>query len=281
LYLAKEQGRNTFRFFSPELDARVRARMHLENDLRLAVDRDEFILHYQPQVELATGRIIGLEALIRWLHPQRGLVAPGLFISTAEETGLILPIGEWALRTACLQARAWQEAGGPRLRIAVNISGKQLNGEDLVGVVRRILAETHCDPRLLGLEITESAVMADPRDAIRVIRTLHEIGLEVTVDDFGTGYSSMAYLKRFALDRLKIDATFIRGTPEDKDDVAIVQATIALARQFRLRVTAEGVETQAQRAFLRAHECDAIQGFLIGAPMPGQDVSAMLSLVTS
>ena len=281
LYLAKEQGRNTFRFFSPDLDARVRARMHLENDLRLAVDRDEFLFHYQPQIELATGRIIGVEALLRWLHPQRGLVLPGAFIPTAEETGLILPIGEWALRAACMQARAWQEAGCPRLRIAVNISGKQLNGADIVGVVRRTLAETNCDPRLLGLEITESAVMADPREAIRVIRALHELGLEVTIDDFGTGYSSMAYLKRFALDRLKIDATFIRGTPEDKDDVAIVQATIALARQFRLRVTAEGVETAAQRAFLEAHDCDAIQGYLISAPLPGQDISAMLCPATA
>ena len=281
LYLAKEQGRNTFRFFSPDLDAKVRARMHLENDLRLAVDRNEFLLHYQPQVELATGRIIGVEALLRWLHPQRGLVLPGSFIATAEETGLILPIGEWALRAACMQARAWQEAGGPQLRIAVNISGKQLNGADIVGVVGRILSETQCDPSLLGLEITESAVMADPRDTIRVIRALHELGLEVTLDDFGTGYSSMAYLKRFALDRLKIDATFIRGTPEDKDDVAIVQAIIALARQFRLRVTAEGVETTAQRAFLLAHRCDAIQGFLISAPLPGQDVGALLSLATA
>jgi diguanylate cyclase (GGDEF)-like protein/PAS domain S-box-containing protein len=281
LYLAKEQGRNTFRFFSPDLDAKVRARMHLENDLRLAVDRNEFLLHYQPQVELATGRIIGVEALLRWLHPQRGLVLPGAFIAVAEETGLILPIGEWALRTACVQARAWQEAGGPQLRIAVNISGKQLNGADIVGVVGRILAETRCDPRLLGLEITESAVMADPRDTIRVIRALHELGLEVTLDDFGTGYSSMAYLKRFALDRLKIDATFIRGTPEDKDDVAIVQAIIALARQFRLRVTAEGVETTAQRAFLQAHRCDAIQGFLISAPLPGQDIAALLAPVTA
>ena len=281
LYLAKEQGRNTFRFFSPDLDAKVRARMHLENDLRLAVDRNEFLLHYQPQVELATGRIIGVEALLRWLHPQRGLVLPGSFIATAEETGLILPIGEWALRAACVQARAWQEAGGPQLRIAVNISSKQLNGADIVGVVGRILSETRCDPRLLGLEITESAVMADPRDTIRVIRALHELGLEVTLDDFGTGYSSMAYLKRFALDRLKIDATFIRGTPEDKDDVAIVQAIIALARQFRLRVTAEGVETTAQRAFLQAHRCDAIQGFLISAPLPGQDVGALLSLATA
>jgi diguanylate cyclase (GGDEF)-like protein/PAS domain S-box-containing protein len=280
LYLAKEQGRNTFRFFSPDLDAKVRARMHLENDLRLAVDRNEFLLHYQPQVELATGRIIGVEALLRWLHPQRGLVPPGAFIATAEETGLILPIGEWALRTACLQARAWQEAGGPPLRIAVNISGKQLNGADIVGVVHRILTETGCDPSRLGLEITESAVMADPRDTIRVIRALHELGLEVTLDDFGTGYSSMAYLKRFALDRLKIDATFIRGTPEDKDNVAIVQATIALARQFRLRVTAEGVETKAQRAFLLANDCDAIQGFLISAPLPGQDIGALLSLAT-
>lgn len=281
LYLAKEQGRNTFRFFSPDLDAKVRARMHLENDLRLAVDRDEFLLHYQPQIELATGRVIGVEALLRWLHPQRGLVLPGSFIPTAEDTGLILPIGEWALRAACLQARAWQEAGGPRLRIAVNISGKQLNGADIVGVVRRILSETRCDPRLLGLEITESAVMADPRETIRVIRALHELGLEVTLDDFGTGYSSMAYLKRFALDRLKIDAAFIRGTPEDKDDVAIVQATIALARQFRLRVTAEGVETTAQRAFLKAYNCDVIQGYLVSAPLPGQDVSAMLSLATA
>lgn len=281
LYLAKEQGRNTFRFFSPELDARVRARMHLENDLRLAVDRDEFVLHYQPQIDLTSGRIIGAEALLRWLHPQRGLVAPGLFIPTAEETGLINPIGEWALRTACLQAHAWQESGREKLRVAVNISGKQLNGADIVGVVRRTLAETHCDPRMLGLEITESAVMEDPRDASRVIRSLHDIGVEVTVDDFGTGYSSMAYLKRFALDRLKIDATFVRGTPDDKDDVAIVQATIALARQFRLRVTAEGVETAAQRAFLRAHQCDAIQGFLVSAPLPSQDLSEMLGLVTA
>jgi diguanylate cyclase (GGDEF)-like protein/PAS domain S-box-containing protein len=281
LYLAKEQGRNTFRFFSPELDARVRARMHLENDLHQAVEREEFVLHYQPQIELASGRIIGVEALLRWLHPQRGLVAPAAFIPTAEETGLILPIGEWALRAACRQAAAWQESARQRLRVAVNISGKQLNGADIVGVVRRTLAETHCDPRMLGLEITESAVMEDPRDAIRVIRSLHEIGVEVTIDDFGTGYSSMAYLKRFALDRLKIDATFVRGTPEDKDDVAIVQATIALARQFRLRVTAEGVETAAQRAFLRAHQCDAIQGFLISAPLPGQDLSEMLGLATA
>jgi diguanylate cyclase (GGDEF)-like protein/PAS domain S-box-containing protein len=277
LYLAKEQGRNTFRFFSPDLDAKVRARMHLENDLRLAVDRDEFLLHYQPQIELATGRIIGVEALLRWLHPQRGLVAPGAFIPTAEETGLILPIGEWALRAACLQARAWHESGARRVRVAVNISGKQLNGADIVGVVRRILTETHCDPSMLGLEITESAIMSDPRDAIRVISALHELGVEVTIDDFGTGYSSMAYLKRFALDRLKIDATFVQGTPEDKDDVAIVQATIALARQFRLRVTAEGVETTAQKTFLKEHECDAIQGFLVSAPLPGQDLSGMLT----
>ena len=281
LYLAKEQGRNTFRFFSPDLDAKVRARMHLENDLRLAVDRGEFVLHYQPQIELATGRVIGAEALIRWLHPQRGLVAPAAFIPTAEETGLILPIGEWALRTACLQARAWHETGRPRLRVAVNISGKQLNGADIVGVVRRTLAETRCDPRMIGLEITESAVMNDPRDATRVIQLLHELGVEVTIDDFGTGYSSMAYLKRFALDRLKIDATFIHGTPDDKDDVAIVQATIALARQFRLRVTAEGVETAAQRAFLRAHQCDAIQGYLISAPLPSQDLGELLGLATA
>jgi diguanylate cyclase (GGDEF)-like protein/PAS domain S-box-containing protein len=280
LYLAKEQGRNTFRFFSPDLDARVRARMHLENDLRLAVDRNEFILHYQPQIELASGKITGVEALLRWLHPQRGLVPPNAFIPTAEDTGLILPIGEWALRTACQQARTWQQLGQP-LRISVNISGKQLNGADLVSVVRKTLADSECDPRLLGLEITESAVMSDPQDAIRVIDSLHELGVEVAIDDFGTGYSSMSYLKRFALDRLKIDGTFIQGTPQDKDDVAIVQATIALARQFRLRVTAEGVETAAQRAFLQAHDCDAIQGFLVSAAVPSQDLSQMLARGTA
>jgi diguanylate cyclase (GGDEF)-like protein len=281
LYLAKEQGRNTFRFFSPDLDASVRARMHLENDLRLAVDRNEFILHYQPQIELSSGRITGVEALLRWMHPQRGLVPPNTFIPTAEDTGLILPIGEWALRTACQQARAWRTQGHSPLRISVNISGKQLNGADIVGMVRKILTETECEPNLLGLEITESAVMADPRDAIRVIDSLHELGVEVAIDDFGTGYSSMAYLKRFALDRLKIDGTFIQGTPEDKDDVAIVQATIALARQFRLRVTAEGVETAAQRAFLQEHDCDAIQGFLVSAPVPGQDLSPLLAQGTA
>ena len=280
LYLAKEQGRDTFRFFSPELDARVRARMHLENDLRLAVDRGEFLLHYQPQIDLASGRIVGMEALLRWLHPERGLVLPGSFIPTAEETGLILPIGEWALHAACAQARAWRDAGRPRLRIAVNISSKQLNA-DIVGVVKRALADTHCDPWMLGLEITESAVMDDPRDAVRVIRALHDLGLELTLDDFGTGYSSMAYLKQFALDRLKIDATFVQGTPEDKDDVAIVQAIIALARQFRLRVTAEGVETVPQRAFLKAHGCDTIQGLLISAPVPAQDVGELLVLATT
>ncbi|MDB6087767.1 MAG: bifunctional diguanylate cyclase/phosphodiesterase, partial [Gammaproteobacteria bacterium] len=280
LYLAKEQGRNTFRFFSPDLDAKVRARMHLENDLRSAVAHDQFQLHYQPQIELATGRIIGAEALLRWLHPQRGLLLPGGFIPLAEETGLILPIGEWALRTACLEARAWHDAGR-RLRIAVNISGRQLNGTDIVGTVRRILAETSCHPQALGLEITESAVMEDPREAITVIRALHDLGIEVTVDDFGTGYSSMAYLKRFALDRLKIDATFVQGIPEDKDDVAIVQATIALARQFRLKVTAEGVETPAQRSFLNTHDCDAIQGFLIGAPLPGQALRELLDGATA
>jgi diguanylate cyclase (GGDEF)-like protein/PAS domain S-box-containing protein len=280
LYLAKEQGRNTFRFFSPDLDARVRARMHLENDLSQAVDRGQFLLHYQPQIDLASGRIIGMEALLRWLHPERGLVLPGSFIPVAEETGLILPIGEWALRAACTQARAWREAGRPRLRIAVNISSKQLNA-DIVGVVKRALADTRCDPWMLGLEITESAVMDDPREAVRVIRALHDLGLEVTLDDFGTGYSSMAYLKQFALDRLKIDATFVQGTPEDKDDVAIVQAIIALARQFRLRVTAEGVETTAQRAFLKAHGCDAIQGVLISAPLPSQDVGELPAFPTT
>jgi EAL domain-containing protein (putative c-di-GMP-specific phosphodiesterase class I) len=276
LYLAKEQGRNTFRFFSPDLDAKVRTRMHLENDLRCAVERQQFVLHYQPKIDLARRKIIGVEALIRWQHPENGLIPPSAFISVAEEMGLILPIGEWALRTACAQARAWRDDGVCDLRMEVNISSRQLHGIDIVATVKRILSETGCDPGLLGLEITESAVMTDPTEAIGIIRALHDMGIEIAIDDFGTGYSSLAYLKRFALNILKIDSTFVQGLPVDRDDVAIVQAIIALGHQFRLKVVAEGVETHAQKSFLTHHQCDAIQGFLISRALPSDEVRPLL-----
>jgi diguanylate cyclase (GGDEF)-like protein len=275
LYLAKEQGRDTFRFFSPELDAKVRARLHMENDLRFAIDRDELLLHYQPQMNLSTGQLTGAEALIRWQHPLHGLVSPADFITIAEETGLIIPIGEWVLRTACTQARTWQLAGISGFRISVNLSGRQLEQTEFAATLHRILDETKCDPHLLELEITESTVMNQPEQAIVKLQALHEMGIQLAMDDFGTGYSSLAYLKRFPLDRLKIDKSFVDGIPEDNDDMVIVQTTIVLARQLRLKVTAEGVETEAQQLFLKANRCDEMQGYLLSKPLLAEELEKL------
>jgi EAL domain-containing protein (putative c-di-GMP-specific phosphodiesterase class I) len=267
LYLAKEQGRDTFRFFSPELDEKVHARLHLENDLRCAIEQNELLLHYQPQMNLSTGQLTGVEALIRWQHPIRGLVSPADFITIAEETGLIIPIGEWVLRTACTQVRTWQLAGISGFRISVNLSGRQLEQADIAESIYQILQETGCDPHLLELEITESTVMNQPEQAIVKLHALHKMGIQLAMDDFGTGYSSLAYLKRFPLDRLKIDKSFVDGIPEDNDDMVIVQTIIVLARQLRLKVTAEGVETEAQQLFLKANGCDEMQGYLLSKPL--------------
>jgi len=275
LYLAKEQGRDTFRFFSPELDAKVRARLHLENDLRCAIDRDELLLHYQPQMNLSTGQLTGAEALLRWQHPAHGLVSPAEFIAIAEETGLIIPIGAWVLRRACTQARAWQLAGIAGFRISVNLSSRQLEQADIAESIYQILQDTGCDPRLLELEITESTVMNQPVEAIVKLQALHEMGIQLAMDDFGTGYSSLAYLKRFPLDRLKIDKSFVDGIPEDNDDMVIVQTIIVLARQLRLKVTAEGVETEAQQLFLKANGCDEMQGYLLSKPLLAEELEKL------
>jgi diguanylate cyclase (GGDEF)-like protein len=272
LYLAKEQGRNTFRFFSPELDASVRARLHLENDLRSAIDKNQLSLLYQPLMDLDSGQCTGAEALLRWQHPELGPVSPDDFIPVAEETGLIIPIGEWVLRCACLQARTWQDAGRENFRVSVNLSRRQLEQADLAASLEQILRETGCPPQLLELEITESSTMNDPEQAIVRLQALNEMGIGLALDDYGTGYSSLAYLKRFPLNRLKIDRSFVEGIPEDSDDIAIVQTTIVLARQLRLKVVAEGVETQAQRAFLEAFGCDEIQGYLFAKPMAPDEV---------
>ncbi|MCX4186555.1 PAS domain-containing protein [Methylophaga sp. OBS4] len=272
LYLAKEQGRNTFRFFSPELDASVRARLHLENDLRSAINKNQLYLQYQPLMDMDSGQYTGAEALLRWAHPELGLISPEDFIPVAEETGLIIPIGEWVLRCACLQARVWQNAGRENFRVSVNLSRCQLEQTDLAATLKRILHETECPPQLLELEITESSAMSEPEQAIVKLQTLNEMGIGLALDDYGTGYSSLAYLKRFPLDRLKIDRSFVEGIPEDSDDLAIVQTTIVLARQLRLKVVAEGVETQAQRAFLEAFGCDEIQGYLFAKPMAPDEV---------
>jgi diguanylate cyclase (GGDEF)-like protein/PAS domain S-box-containing protein len=275
LYLAKEQGRNTFRFFSPELDARVHARLVIENNLRRALERTQFVLHYQPQVDLRTGAISGVEALIRWQHPENGMISPAQFIPVAEDTGLIIPIGEWVLATACTQARLWQSAGVCNGRVAVNLSGRQLAQSDLAVTVRRILAETRCDPNLLELEVTESSIMGDPEKAIATLQTLSDMGVQLTLDDFGTGYSSLTHLKRFPLDRLKIDRTFVEGIPADEDNTAIVDAIVAMAHKLGLRVVAEGVETEAQRRFLRINGCDEMQGYLFSKAKPAHELEQL------
>ncbi len=273
LYLAKEQGRNTFRFFSPELDATVHKRLYLENDLRSAIERNQLQLHYQPLLDSASGRYSGAEALLRWKHPDLGMIPPDEFIPIAEDTGLIVPIGEWVLRTACLQARIWQEMGQTDFRVSVNLSRHQLEQPKLLDNLEQILQETHCPPSLLELEITESGTMYDPEHAIIKLQALSDMGVSLALDDYGTGYSSLAYLKRFPLNRLKIDRSFVDGIPEDNDDMAIVKSTVVLARHLRLKVIAEGVETEPQRDFLHTLGCEELQGYLIAKPMPGDDVA--------
>lgn len=268
LYLAKEEGRDTFRFFSPELDARIHDRLHLENDLRRAIEKDELLLHYQPLMDLATGKVTGLEVLVRWQHPTKGLIPPGDFIPIAEDIGLISAIGEWALHTAAVQARIWQVAGFSGIRLCVNLSPRQLAHSDFADKVHAIIRETGYEAHLLEFEITESSAMSNPEETIAKLQALHEMGIRLSLDDFGTGYSSLAYLKRFPLDRLKIDASFIAGIPDDSNDMAIVQTIIVLARQLGLTVVAEGVETTAQKTFLRENGCNEMQGYLLSRPLP-------------
>jgi diguanylate cyclase (GGDEF)-like protein len=276
MHRAKEQGQNAFRMFTAGMDARAAERLSLENDLRGAIERNELFLHYQPRVDLKSGRIHGAEALVRWQHPQRGLISPASFIPLAEETGLILPIGEWVLRSACLQSRAWQRAGLEPLAVSVNISAPQFRQAGLAGRVAALLRETELDPRLLELELTESLVMHDAEEVIAILRELKGMGVMLAIDDFGTGYSSLAYLKRFPVDHLKIDQSFVRGIAEDADDAAIVSAVISLGKSLGLRLVAEGVETEAQRAFLEARGCEEIQGYLVGRPIPASELEARL-----
>ncbi|NMG27920.1 two-component system response regulator [Aromatoleum evansii] len=276
MYRAKEQGRNDFRFYAPEMNARMLERLELENGLRRALEQDELELHYQPKVELANGRVVGAEALIRWRHPVLGMVSPADFIPLAEETGLIVPIGEWVINTACRQLKAWREEGLTGVSVAVNVSARQFQQEDLVGVLGEALRASEVPARQLHLEVTESGVMSNPERTIVILRTLKDIGVLVSLDDFGTGYSSLNYLKRFLIDSVKIDQSFVADLTTSSEDAAIARMVISLAHSLNQTVVAEGVETEAQLDFLRRHRCDEMQGFLCSRPIPAVEFANLV-----
>ena len=277
MYHAKGLGRNTYQFYTPEMNARAHERLSLESSLRGALEREEFVLHYQPQVDLATGKIVGAEALLRWQQPYSGLVQPDKFIDVLEESGLIVPVGDWVLRAACAQGKAWEKEGLPPLRVAVNLSTRQFKGEDLFGRLSRILADTGMEPSLLELELTESILMEDaPVSSAMLDEIRVRLGLNLSIDDFGTGYSSLSYLKRFPLDALKVDRSFVRDIATDPNDAAIVTSIINLAHNLRLKVIAEGVETEEQLSYLRERGCDIVQGFYFSEPVPAAEFSELV-----
>jgi diguanylate cyclase (GGDEF)-like protein/PAS domain S-box-containing protein len=276
MYHAKQGGRNGYRFYAKHMDERVQARLSLEGKLKRALERDEFDLHYQAKVEIGTGRVIGVEALLRWSNPEMGEVSPARFIPIAEETGLIVPIGEWVLHTACRQGQYWRQAGLVPVKVAVNLSSHQFRRGGLIETVEQALASTGWDAQWLELELTESVIMENAEDTIRVLNRLKAMGVTLSVDDFGTGYSSMAYLKRFPLDVIKIDKSFIYDITTDPNDATIVKAIIALARELELTSIAEGVETEEQLNFLREHGCDQMQGYLVSRPLPAGQMETLL-----
>jgi EAL domain-containing protein (putative c-di-GMP-specific phosphodiesterase class I) len=267
MYYAKESGRSSVRFFTEDMNAQAVERLTLEHSLRLALGRKELFLVYQPQMDIATGRIVGLEALLRWQHPELGLVSPDKFIRIAENSGLIMPIGEWVLRTACSQARKWQDEGLPAVPVAVNVSAVQFRQEDFREVIGRVLRETGLAPEFLELELTESLLLSNADVTLSVLQELKAMGLKLSIDDFGTGYSSLSYLKQFPVSKLKIDRSFVRDVAVNPDDAAITTAIISMAKSLNLKVIAEGVEDEAQMSFLRAHQCDEIQGYYFSRPL--------------
>ncbi|HXE95136.1 MAG TPA: EAL domain-containing protein [Dongiaceae bacterium] len=277
MYRSKESGRNNYQFFAPEMNDSAYERLTMENNLRRALERQEFVLYYQPQVNSETGRIIGAEALVRWKHPEMGLVPPGMFIPIAEESGLIVAIGEWVLREACRQNKAWQQEGLSPIPVAVNLSTAQFRQKNLTEVVAKVLKETGLEPCCLELEITESGIMHGGETAVNTLHSLKQMGLKLSIDDFGTGYSSLSYLKKFPLDKLKIDQSFVRDITTDLDDAAIVIAIIGMARSLKLRVIAEGVETSGHLDFLNTNGCIEIQGYYFGKPVPADEFGRLLS----
>jgi diguanylate cyclase (GGDEF)-like protein/PAS domain S-box-containing protein len=276
MYRAKEMGRNKSQFYSSEMGVKAFEKFMLESNLRHALERNEFQLYYQPQVNLATGAITGVEALLRWRHPELGLVSPTQFIPVAEETGLMKSIDEWVLRTACLQAQAWRSAGLPPFVMAVNLSGAIFNEPTLVDIITRVMGESCMAPGQLELEITEGAIMQNAEHMVRTLDNLRKMGIHLAIDDFGTGYSSLSYLKRFPIDTLKIDQSFVQDMTDDDEDASLVKAIIVMGHALKLKVIAEGVETTEQLAFLRQLGCDGMQGFLFSRPLPVKEITRLI-----
>jgi diguanylate cyclase (GGDEF)-like protein len=276
MYQAKAEGKNNFQFYSEKLNANSLERLTLESSLRHALERNEFCLHYQAKREIAGGKITGMEALLRWNHPDLGTVAPMQFIPVAEETGLIIPIGKWVLKTVCLQSVKWQKQGLPALSIAVNLTARQFLDEQLLYDVASILAETGMDPHLLELELNESLLIHDVENTLRILTGLKSLGVRIAVDDFGTGYSSLAMLQRFPLDTIKIDRSFMRDFIGTKEDTGLADAIIAMGKSLSLTVVAQGVETREQAEQLRLHACDELQGFYFKRPLPVEEFTQLL-----
>jgi EAL domain-containing protein (putative c-di-GMP-specific phosphodiesterase class I) len=276
MYSVKDSGRNSVRFFTDEMNAQAVERVTMDKNLRQALERKEFFLVYQPQMEIASGKIVGFEALIRWNHPELGLICPDRFIPIAENNGLILPIGEWVLRTACSQARRWQDEGLRPVPVAVNVSAVQFRQEAFRDLIRKVLQETGLAPECLELELTETLLLSNAGVTLSVLQELKEMGLKLSIDDFGTGYSSFSYLRHFCVDKLKIDQTFIQDVVSKRDDAAITIAIIGLAKSLHIKVIAEGVENESQMFFLREHRCDQIQGHYFSKPVQADEAAAML-----
>ena len=272
MYRAKEKGRNNVQFYTAEMNRQVNERLQTETSLRRALERDEFELYYQPRINVRSGALVSCEALLRWRHPERGLLLPEHFIALAEETGLIVPIGEWVLERACAQAQTWQKDGRAPIGVSVNLSMRQFRQEALANAVDDALRESRLDPRLLEMELTESLIMHDTEAAIRILLRLREIGVDISVDDFGTGHSSLSYLTKLPISALKIDQSFVQDIKgSGRDEGLVAQTIISLARNLKLKVVGEGVETQAQFEFLKKHDCDEVQGFHFAKPMPAPE----------
>ncbi|MFQ5753378.1 MAG: putative bifunctional diguanylate cyclase/phosphodiesterase, partial [bacterium] len=276
MYRSKGQGKNKYQFYNASMDVMIFESMSLENGLKVALDKNELVLHYQPQVKIDTGMIVGVEALVRWQHPEFGLVYPAKFIPIAEETGLITLLGDWVLRTACAQIKVWQDELFPAMRLAVNVSSRQFRRKKLPETVALVLEENNLKPDSLQLEITESKAIQNVENTIAALQLFKEIGVQLSFDDFGNGYTSLGYLKRFPIDILKIDPSFVHGIPFDNDDAAIITAIIVLAHSMGLKVIAEGVETKDQLGYLRSLQCDEMQGFYFSQPIPADSLKKLL-----